>query len=148
MLSRQSSDRRRRSLPGLVTGLAVGLFAGLGTGACLSLAPLAATAQTVTTDAPAFEASATSTTSTTTDTTDTTAATAAPAAPAALATPVYRSVFSQYRRFDEQPMSPWAEANETVGRIGGWRAYAREAQQAEEGQRHQAPGHDHAGGSR
>ncbi len=142
MLSRQSSDRRRRSLPGLVTGLAVGLFAGLGTGACLSLAPLAATAQTVTTDAPAFEASATSTTSTTTDTT------AATAAPAALATPVYRSVFSQYRRFDEQPMSPWAEANETVGRIGGWRAYAREAQQAEEGQRHQAPGHDHAGGSR
>lgn len=142
MLSRQSSDRRRRSLPGLVTGLAIGLFAGLGTGACLSLAPLAATAQTVTTDAPAFEASATSTTSTTTDTT------AATAAPAALATPVYRSVFSQYRRFDEQPMSPWAEANETVGRIGGWRAYAREAQQAEEGQRHQAPGHDHAGGSR
>ena len=142
MLSRQSSDRRRRSLPGLVTGLAIGLFAGLGTGACLSLAPLAATAQTVTTDAPAFEASATSTTSTTTDTT------AATAAPAALATPVYRSVFSQYRRFDEQPMSPWAEANETVGRIGGWRAYAREAQKAEEGQRHQAPGHDHAGGSR
>ncbi|MBN9430011.1 MAG: hypothetical protein J0H09_26260 [Burkholderiales bacterium] len=126
----------------MVTGLAIGLFAGLGTGACLSLAPLAATAQTVTTDAPAFEASATSTTSTTTDTT------AATAAPAALATPVYRSVFSQYRRFDEQPMSPWAEANETVGRIGGWRAYAREAQQAEEGQRHQAPGHDHAGGSR
>ena len=142
MLSRQSSDRRRRSLPGLVTGLAIGLFAGLGTGACLSLAPLAATAQTVTTHAPAFQASAPRTTSTTTDTT------AATAAPAALATPVYRSVFSQYRRFDEQPMSPWAEANETVGRIGGWRAYAREARLAEDGQRHQAPGHDHAGGSR
>jgi hypothetical protein len=26
---------------------------------------------------------------------------------------------------------PWAQANETVNRIGGWRAYAREAQTPE-----------------
>jgi hypothetical protein len=40
----------------------------------------------------------------------------------------YRSVFTQYRRYTEQ-QSPaaWRETNETVNRIGGWRAYAREA---------------------
>jgi hypothetical protein len=33
-----------------------------------------------------------------------------------------------YRRLgDDQPV-PWKQANETVNRIGGWRAYAREAQ--------------------
>ena len=31
---------------------------------------------------------------------------------------------------DEKPVS-WREANDTVARIGGWRVYAREAQQAE-----------------
>jgi hypothetical protein len=43
---------------------------------------------------------------------------------------VYRSTLSAYRRLgDDQPL-PWREANQTVGRIGGWRAYAREASQA------------------
>lgn len=42
---------------------------------------------------------------------------------------VYESPFSQYRRLgDEKPIS-WREANDTVNRIGGWRVYAREAQQ-------------------
>lgn len=41
----------------------------------------------------------------------------------------YESSFSQYRRLgDEKPIS-WREANDTVTRIGGWRVYAREAQQ-------------------
>ena len=41
----------------------------------------------------------------------------------------YESSFSQYRRLgDEKPVS-WREANDTVARIGGWRVYAREAQQ-------------------
>lgn len=41
----------------------------------------------------------------------------------------YESSFSQYRRLgDEKPVS-WRDANDTVTRIGGWRAYAREAQQ-------------------
>lgn len=41
------------------------------------------------------------------------------------ATP-YASAFDGYRRFDDQKVQPWREANDTVGRIGGWRAYARE----------------------
>ena len=42
---------------------------------------------------------------------------------------IYESSFSQYRRLgDEKPVS-WREANDTVARIGGWRVYAREAQQ-------------------
>lgn len=36
---------------------------------------------------------------------------------------------ARYRRFTEQPVGSWREANETVNRIGGWRAYAREASQ-------------------
>lgn len=43
----------------------------------------------------------------------------------------YESSFKLYRRLgDEQPVS-WREANDTVNRIGGWRVYAREAQQPE-----------------
>ncbi|HEY0858744.1 MAG TPA: hypothetical protein VGE16_16895, partial [Albitalea sp.] len=40
----------------------------------------------------------------------------------------YRSAFDGYRRHAEQPVQSWREANDTVGRIGGWQAYAREAQ--------------------
>ena len=41
----------------------------------------------------------------------------------------YESSFSQYRKLgDEKPVS-WRDANDTVTRIGGWRVYAREAQQ-------------------
>ena len=41
----------------------------------------------------------------------------------------YLSSFSQYRLLgDEKPVS-WRDANDTVTRIGGWRVYAREAQQ-------------------
>jgi hypothetical protein len=40
----------------------------------------------------------------------------------------YRSVFDDYRSFAEQPLAPWRASNDTVGRIGGWRAYARESQ--------------------
>jgi len=40
----------------------------------------------------------------------------------------YRSVFTDYRGLSEQPLAPWRESNDTVGRIGGWRAYARENQ--------------------
>lgn len=39
------------------------------------------------------------------------------------------SPLASYRRLgDDKPVS-WKEANERVNRIGGWRAYAREAQQ-------------------
>lgn len=41
----------------------------------------------------------------------------------------YRSALAGYRRLGEDKPVPWPQANETVNRIGGWRAYAREAQQ-------------------
>jgi len=43
----------------------------------------------------------------------------------------YESVFDGYRRVGEIQRTPWKQANETVERIGGWRAYAREAQAPE-----------------
>lgn len=48
-----------------------------------------------------------------------------------IAGPSYQSAFDDYRPFGEEQLTSWREANDTVGRIGGWRAYAREAQQPE-----------------
>jgi len=48
-------------------------------------------------------------------------------AAAAVPAVVHRSSLAQYRRYAEQPVLSWREANELVNRIGGWRAYAREA---------------------
>lgn len=43
----------------------------------------------------------------------------------------YSSSLSRFRAFsDDKPLS-WREANDAVARIGGWRVYAREAQQPE-----------------
>lgn len=39
----------------------------------------------------------------------------------------YRSALAAYRPLAEAPVGSWKEANERVNRIGGWRAYAREA---------------------
>jgi hypothetical protein len=39
----------------------------------------------------------------------------------------HRSVLAAYRPAHEVPPIDWRTANETVNRIGGWRAYAREA---------------------
>ena len=48
----------------------------------------------------------------------------------ALAPPlVYRSPFSTYRAQGDAALLPWREANDRVRAIGGWRVYAREAQQ-------------------
>lgn len=43
----------------------------------------------------------------------------------------YLSVFTHYQPFREQPLLPWQETNDTVGKIGGWRFYSRDAQQPE-----------------
>jgi hypothetical protein len=43
----------------------------------------------------------------------------------------YRSSFSRYRGLGDDKSVTWREANDAVGRIGGWRFYAREAQQPE-----------------
>lgn len=51
-------------------------------------------------------------------------------ADAKAATPAlqYRSAFAGYRRLDaESSPLAWREANDRVERVGGWRAYAREA---------------------
>jgi len=47
---------------------------------------------------------------------------------ASVPAPSYESSFSTYRRLGDDPPVSWREANDTVTRIGGWRAYAREAQ--------------------
>lgn len=39
----------------------------------------------------------------------------------------YRSALAGYRSGAEATPVPWRQANDTVARIGGWRAYAREA---------------------
>ena len=42
----------------------------------------------------------------------------------------HASALADYRRLaDDKPVA-WKEANDTVHRIGGWRAYAREASQS------------------
>ncbi len=44
---------------------------------------------------------------------------------------VYESVFRRDPPAANGQAIPWREANDTAVRIGGWRAYAREAQRAE-----------------
>ena len=51
---------------------------------------------------------------------------------AAAAAP-YRSAFENYRGWEEQPVVSWRQANDLVGRIGGWQTYAREGQGGEPG---------------
>lgn len=41
----------------------------------------------------------------------------------------YRSAFADYRAYSEQPVVSWVDANDKVDKIGGWRAYAKEARQ-------------------
>ena len=48
---------------------------------------------------------------------------------ASIPTLSYQSSFSQYRGLDDGKLISWRDANDTVTRIGGWRVYAREAQQ-------------------
>ena len=42
----------------------------------------------------------------------------------------YQSPFADYRPLGEDKNAAWKDANDTVGKIGGWRAYAREAAEA------------------
>lgn len=41
---------------------------------------------------------------------------------------LYTSAFDGYRRFSEEELVPWRASNDRVREIGGWQAYAREAQ--------------------
>lgn len=38
----------------------------------------------------------------------------------------YQSPLEHYQGWRDQPLESWREANELVGRIGGWRTYAQE----------------------
>lgn len=41
----------------------------------------------------------------------------------------YRSAFAGYEAYKEQSVQSWRQANDKVGEIGGWRAYAKEMRQ-------------------
>lgn len=41
----------------------------------------------------------------------------------------HESSLTPYRRMTDESVGSWREANDNVGRIGGWRTYLREAQQ-------------------
>jgi hypothetical protein len=73
---------------------------------------------------------------------------AAPPARAAASAPVartqaapgeFRSALEGYQPYSEVKRVPWKEANETVGKIGGWKAYAREAAAGQGHQGHAGP---------
>ena len=66
------------------------------------------------------------------------AATVAPAPVARTPAPPgeYRSALEGYQPYSENQMVPWKEANDTVGKIGGWRAYAKEAAEGQGQQGH------------
>ena len=51
------------------------------------------------------------------------------AAPPAATPPGYRSALEGYRPYTDEKTVNWKEANDATARIGGWRAYAREASQ-------------------
>jgi len=56
------------------------------------------------------------------------APTTAQAAPATLP---YTSALQGYQPFADEKVRPWKESNTTVEKIGGWRAYAKEAAEPE-----------------
>lgn len=43
----------------------------------------------------------------------------------------YRSAFEGYQPYTEEKTIDWKQANDTTGKIGGWRAYAKEAQRSD-----------------
>ncbi len=59
------------------------------------------------------------------------AQTAPPATPPATTPVPYKSAFEGYRAHSDDKMGNWKAANDNVARIGGWREYARQAQQPE-----------------
>lgn len=57
---------------------------------------------------------------------------AAPPAPLPAAPPTpqplaFQSAFQGYQRYTDDKIVDWKAANDTTARIGGWRAYAKEA---------------------
>jgi hypothetical protein len=51
-----------------------------------------------------------------------------PGAVSSSASPIsYQSALESYQPYRDEKIRPWKESNDTVGKIGGWRAYAKEA---------------------
>jgi hypothetical protein len=44
---------------------------------------------------------------------------ATPSREGAVAPPPYRSAYDGYRPYVDEPLAPWREVNDTVGRVGG-----------------------------
>ena len=59
-----------------------------------------------------------------------TAQTTPPAKPGVSPVP-YKSAFEGYQAYSDDKMTHWKAANDEVARIGGWREYAKQAQQPE-----------------
>lgn len=51
--------------------------------------------------------------------------------PSRTASPAYTSVFQGYQSYRDEKSLDWKEANRQVERRGGWREYAKEAQEPE-----------------
>ncbi|WP_309678600.1 hypothetical protein [Polaromonas sp.] len=58
---------------------------------------------------------------------------AGPASAQASAPPAFHSALEGYQSYTEEKTVDWKEANDGVGRIGGWREYAKQAQQPDKG---------------
>lgn len=64
-----------------------------------------------------------------------------PGDPKAAVPPVrYESAFARYRPNAEAEVGAWRDANDNVGRIGGWRVYGREAIAEPKAEHPPAPG--------
>jgi len=61
----------------------------------------------------------------------------------------FRSAFDGYQPYADEKAIPWKQANDTVHRRGGWRAYAKEASEGSttEGDAPKADAAPHAGHS-
>lgn len=55
-----------------------------------------------------------------------------PATTSATTSLSYRSAIQSYKPWAEMPVASWRAVNDTTAQVGGWRVYAREAQQPDE----------------
>ena len=53
--------------------------------------------------------------------------------PSPPAAPAFRSALEGYKPYADERIVNWKAANDTTARVGGWRAYAKEASQPESG---------------
>jgi len=60
----------------------------------------------------------------------------------------YRSALSGYEAYKEQSVQPWKAANDKVGEIGGWRAYAGQPGSAKDAAPVTDPHSGHHGGEK